>query len=181
MPKGNARSSGYERQAQDWYCEPPEAVRALLSVEIFPPTVWDPACGKGTIPHVCQDLGIDAIGTDIVQRGGAKWTVDFLESRDRAESVITNPPFNLAVEFTLKALTFAHKVAVLQRLTWLEGKTRHERLFSKGHLARVWQFSGRISMPPGDSESPAKGGSVAFAWFVFDPKHVGTFRGGWLP
>lgn len=178
---GNARSSGYERQTQDWYCEPPRAVHALLDMEIFSPTVWDPACGKGTIPTVCRERGIDAIGTDIIDRGAAKWTADFLLSRDIAESVITNPPFSLAVDFAIKALSFADKVAILQRTSWLEGEKRYQQLFSRNQLAHVWQFRSRISMPPGDSDAEAKGGSVAFAWFVFERRHKGLPTLGWLP
>lgn len=178
---GNARSSGYERQTQDWYCEPPRAVHALLDFENFSGDIWDPACGKGTIPEICKARGMDAFGTDIRQRGGAAWTEDFLWSHATAKNVITNPPFSLAVDFTLKALTFASKVAILQRTSWLEGEKRYQQLFSRNQLAHVWQFRSRISMPPGDSDAEAKGGSVAFAWFVFCRDHNGPFQGGWLP
>jgi len=186
--KGNARSSGYERQAQDWYREPRRAIDALLDVENFECGIWDPACGAGNIVQAALDRKIPAIGYDIVDRGFPGTHVyDFLGlcSDGGAETnmaIVTNPPFNLAVEFALHALTLTReKVCILQRTTWLEGERRYRTLFSKGHLMRVWQFRSRISMPPGDSDAEPKGGSVSFAWFVFSRAHNGSFTGGWLP
>jgi hypothetical protein len=37
------------RAAHDFYPTPPEAVRALLSVESFEGSIWEPACGDGAI------------------------------------------------------------------------------------------------------------------------------------
>jgi hypothetical protein len=180
--KGNARSSGYNRQAQDWYVEPALAVHELLDVETFDGLVWDPACGGGNIPRVCRERGMGAVGSDIVQRGPAHWVEDFLQSTcDAYPSIVTNPPFGLAEEFAAHGMRLANKVAILQRLTWLEGEGRFQRLFSRNLLARVWQFRSRISMPPGDSGAEPKGGSVAFAWFVFECAHSGAPALGWLP
>lgn len=189
--KGNPRGSGYERQAQDWYVEPRRAIDELLDVETFRGLISDPACGGGNIVQACLDRGLPAIGSDIVDRGWRSPKLagddpqlrDFLEQRaTSAMNIITNPPFNLAVEFALHAMELVEgKVCILQRTTWLEGERRYQALFSKGHLMRVWQFRSRISMPPGDSTSPAVGGSVAFAWFVFSRAHNGPYHGGWLP
>jgi hypothetical protein len=73
------------------------------------------------------------------------------------------------------------KAAILQATAWLEGVRRRRELFAFGHLARVWQFSPRVSMPPGGSAIEARGGSKAFAWFVFRPDFVGEPTLGWLP
>jgi hypothetical protein len=37
------------RADHDYYPTPPEAVRALLGVEQFEGTIWEPACGDGAI------------------------------------------------------------------------------------------------------------------------------------
>ena len=37
------------RPETDFYPTPPEATRALLDVESFYDTVWEPACGDGAI------------------------------------------------------------------------------------------------------------------------------------
>jgi hypothetical protein len=182
-PQGNPRGSGYERAADDWYREPRWAIDALLGVETFDGVVWDPACGLGNIPDACRARGYTAVGTDVVQRGAADMVLDFLGTvAQAADNIVTNPPFGISQQFALKALGLVTgKVCILQHTTWLEGQSRYEALWSKGHLARVWQFSRRVSMPPGGSDVPARGGSKAFAWFVFDPSHKGPFTGGWLP
>ena len=183
--KGNARSSGYARHENDWYVEPRYAIDALLAAETFNGPIWDPACGSGNIVNACRDHGYPAIGTDIVQRGGANLLLDFL-SPDlptvHATHIITNPPFKPAVAFTIKALeSVPGKVAILNRTAWLEGERRYIELFSRQHLTTVWQFRRRISMPPGDASVEARGGSIAFAWFVFRRDYYGSPSLGWLP
>ncbi len=183
--KGNARGSGYARNADDYYCEPRVAVDALLDVEEFADsTTWDPACGSGNIPRAFRARGYGINGTDLVDRGGCDWTMDFLAEHPADylySNIVTNPPFNLATEFLLRALPLTtDKVCILQRLAWLEGKARRQ-VFESTPLARVWVFSSRISMPPGGSNQPAKGGSVAFAWYVWKHGHQGPPTLGWIP
>jgi hypothetical protein len=181
---GHPRSSGYDRAAGDFYCEPRWAIDALLDAEPFEGLIWDPACGSGNIPTACKDRGLRAFGTDIVQRGGASSVRDFLaDNQITADNIISNPPFKLSQQFVLHALTRVRcKVVMLQHTTWLEGQGRHRALYKLGHLARVWHHCRRVSMPPGDVAVKAKGGSKAFSWFVFEPSHCSPhYSGGWLP
>ena len=53
----------------DFYATPPEAVRALLSVENFSGTLWEPACGDGAIVNVLREAGHTVYATDLVDRG----------------------------------------------------------------------------------------------------------------
>jgi hypothetical protein len=178
--KGNARGSGYQRQPFDFYHEPHWAVEALLDVEPFEGLVLDPACGSGTIPLVCRRRGITATGSDIVNRGFGD-QVDFFERREPAANIISNPPFALVERFVEHTLTLAtRKVAILGRLALLEGQRRRV-LLERTPLARVWVFSRRVSMPPGGRDIPARGGSVAFAWFVWHQDHRGEPKLGWVP
>lgn len=183
--KGNGRSSGYARASNDYYCEPRRAIDALLDAEPFVGKVWDPACGGGNIPDACNARGIKAVGSDIVDRAPGFGNYDFLGRIGvfrMPDNIIANPPFNLAVEFTLRALRLAsRKVAILQRTTWVEGERRYQSLFLPHPPARIWQFRSRISMPPGGSGAVARGGSVAFAWYVWSRDHVGPPVFGWLP
>ena len=179
------RASGYERNADDWYVEPAWAVDALLAVEEkFGGTVIDPCCGGGNIPNRLKIAGCDALSSDIVDRNGA---ADLLGSFEIIlpeiphESVISNPPYNLAREFIDCALKHTtDRVCVLLRLAFLEGMKRRE-WFGTVPLARVWVSSRRMSMPPGGSDVPAKGGAIAYAWFVFEHGHRGPAQIGFLP
>lgn len=183
VARGNARSSGYEREKNDWYVEPRRAIDELLDVEKFGKHILDPACGGGNIPEACKARGYrTSLGTDIADRGYGKQS-DFLTGwTEWRHDIIMNPPYSLATDFALHALDIgAQKIAILQRTAWLEGESRYKRLFSLNKLARIWQFRSRISMPPGGQNIEAKNGSVAFAWFVFERNHNGPPTLGWLP
>lgn len=181
VPKGNARGSGYERAKNDWYTESPAAVRALLASEPFWGTIHDPACGAGNIPKTCIEMGHAATGSDLIDRGYGQTGFDYLESNQRHDNLVSNPPFNLSEKFALKALAEArHKVALLVRLSWLEGDGRHKRLFKPHPPARVLVFINRLSMPPGGVDMPAKGGAVAYAWVVWEKGHRGPTQFDWI-
>lgn len=179
--RGNARGSGYDRAANDWYQETAACVDAFLEVEKFDGSIYDPACGGGNIPERCIAQDYDAYGSDIVDRGYGSADCDFLITSTVHDNILTNPPFNLAQRFVEHALTLTTgKVAIVQRLAFLEGKAR-SKFFAETPLARVWVHSSRQSMPPGGSGQEAKGGSVAYAWFVWDHNHTGSPKLGWLP
>jgi len=44
-------------------------VRALLSVETFEGSIWEPACGDGAISKVLLAAGFDVVSTDLIDRG----------------------------------------------------------------------------------------------------------------
>jgi hypothetical protein len=153
--KGRYQSGSFHlRDEHDWYIEPAWCVEALLDVESFPETVWDPACGAGTIPRACFDRGLAAHGSDIVDRG---WryrfkVMNFLTS-DPAEcmdgSIICNPPYAHAEAFVRHALKCAGcKVAVLVQAKFLFSQRRY-KLFKEHPPSRILFLSRRPSMPPG--------------------------------
>lgn len=176
----SARPIRRARDPFEWYVEPEWAVRGLLSVQRFPGPCWDPACGIGTIPHVFRSSGQTCFGTDILWRdhGDPAWWIgeyDFTQLGTPArlpgtwQSIVTNPPFSLAEEFLQLALARSqHKVAMLLRLSWIEGVKRRW-VWDETPISAVHPFARRVSMPPGGAEDvEAKGGAVAFAWFIWD-------------
>ena len=182
---GHIRQPGRVRAADDFYVEPAWAVDALLNaIGIVLGWVWDPACGTGTIPRACNRRGIRAVGSDIASRGYGRTGVDFLTTTKlRAETIICNPPFSLAEEFVRHARKLgARRVVIMQRLAFLEGRARHDRLFRDDPPTNVWVHCGRVSMPPGDVDVKPKGGAVAFAWFDWDARaRVSAPTIGWIP
>jgi hypothetical protein len=111
--------------ALDFFPTPPWATRALfrhvlpaLGVEVIV-GAWEPACGEGHMAAVIAEFaGSSVIASDIFDYGYGVVPVDFLFDAPRARPgwIITNPPFSLACEFTLRALDLATEgVAMLVR------------------------------------------------------------------
>lgn len=169
------------REENDFYPTPPSAVRALLDVEKFQRKIWEPACGTGEMARVFEGAGHLVIPTDLVDRGygwcGPHW--DFLKRRECEidADIATNPPFELAQEFTQHALdlTAQHrgKVAMFARLAFLEGRDRYH-WFPTTPLARVHVMSARVKIQRGRlATSSDKGGLMAFAWFIWEHGYRG--------
>jgi hypothetical protein len=167
----------------DFYPTPPEATEALLRVETFCGTLWEPACGDGAISRVLEAHGHRVRSSDLVDRGYGETGVDFLlfpnAGAGCVTSVVTNPPYCLAEAFVTTSLTVARdKVAMLLKLAFLEGVAR-KALFETTPLARVWVFSRRLTMTR-NGEARTGGGMIAFAWFVWEHGWEGPPRLGWI-
>jgi hypothetical protein len=166
------------REKNDYYPTPPAGTEALLRVETFDGPIWEPACGQGDISRTLASFGYRVVSTDLVDRGyGEASRVDFLmECQLLAPNLVTNPPFKLGEAFARHALSLnPRKVAFLLRLNWLEGVSRRDVLQK---LARVWVFSKRLTMAANTIE--ARGGMIAYAWFIWDDSHSGPPQLGWI-
>lgn len=171
------------REPNDFYRTPPECTEALLQVEQFAGPVWECACGDGAISKVLQGAGLQVFSTDLIDRGFGEAGFDFLkEPALAAPTIITNPPFKIADDFVLHALRLgAVKVAMLLRLSWLEGAKRHAKVFRDSPPSRVWVFSSRPTLWHGnDPNARSTGGAISYAWFVWDRTHEGPPSLGWL-
>jgi len=161
------------RHPQDFYPTPRRATEALINAEKFKGKIWEPACGDGAISTVLEQYKFKVVSSELYDRGYGETGVDFLkQTKPRAPNIITNPPFKLAEEFVWHALSLTtSKVAMLCRVAWLEGQKRRH-MFLGTPLARVHVFSSRLGMArngdPRYAEAAAKGGMVAFAWYVWD-------------
>lgn len=170
------------REPDDFYPTPPEAVHSLLAVETFDGPIWEPACGDGAISEALISVGHTVISTDLVERGYGTGRVDFLmEHRALAPNIITNPPFKYCQEFAENAVYLSTgKTALLCRLAWLEGVERR-KFFEASPLARVWVFSRRLKIHRnGWVPVKGKGGMIAFAWFIWEKGHQGPPELGWI-
>ena len=166
----------YDREKDDFYPTPKEATQALLDREKFKGNIWECACGDGAMSKVLIQNGYTVDSTDLVDRGYGKPNIDFLTqdySMMDIDNIITNPPFNLSTEFTIKALSLAKaKVAMLNKLSFLEGINRKNKVFIQNKLKNIWVFSRRVKF--------GGNGLMAFAWFVFDKKHNGKPTLDWI-
>lgn len=160
MMAGGNPSEG--REERDLYRTPPEAVEALLKVETFTSNVWEPACGDGRIVRVLEAHGHSVLATDIEPLGVGK-RADFLKLRPRpiAADIITNPPFNLAVEFIEQALAFnPGKLALLLKATFWHAANRLP-LFERYRPAWKYPLTWRLDFK--DLGRP----TMETAWFVW--------------
>lgn len=174
--RGLGAARGFKRAKDDFYPTEPALTRALLKVEPFIGSVWEPACGDGALSEILKQKGHPTVSTDLVSRGYGRGGIDFLTTRTlRAPNVITNPPFLHWQAFAQHALDLgALKVALLGRLLLLEGWDR-SAFFQRTHLTRVWVV-GRSKMRPPGTKDKGHGGMIAFAWFVWDWEAIEHFR-----
>ena len=97
----------------------------------------------------------------------------FLLSYDKVDNIVTNPPFNLATEFTTHAFTLAKKkVVMLSKISYLEGIKRREVIFNQKKLEKVLVFSKRVAF--------GGKGLMAFGWFIYDVNYNGLPTIDWI-
>ncbi len=150
---GARNHANNEREPNDYYATDPRAIDKLLTVEHPNHRIWECACGEGHLAERLHDYGFCVSSSDIVDRGYKRQFLieDFLQTkaapfRDSFD-ILTNPPFKYANEFVLKALELIPqgcKCYMFLKLTFLEGKTRFNDIFSKLPPKTVYAISERI-------------------------------------
>ena len=165
----------------DSYPTPRIAVESLLKAEPdvlnTMTRVWEPAAGDGNIVRVLRDNGIPCIASDIERYSfDLHFVGDFLQ-RERAPAEcsvsLTNPPYKLAEQFAMHALTLVPDVYLLLRLAFLESIGRTELLERSG-LRRVLVFRRRLPrMHRSGWDGPRASSSMAFAWMCWRRNFAG--------
>jgi hypothetical protein len=169
-------AKSYASRGNDEYYTPHEAIIALKEVEAFKGTIVDPCCGDNRI----VDMFHNSFGFDI-KDGNNFLTMEGFQ----CGNVVTNPPYRFAQHFVEKALACAEfKVAMLLRLAFLEGQKR-KKFFEKHPPKTVYVFSRRLNMKPERHEPDdclvkCSGGTMAFAWFVWEKGFKGDTCIKWL-
>jgi hypothetical protein len=182
----SSTNRGTQRNADDYYVTPHWLIEDFLAEfsencrfnfdEQAYPLMLDPSAGgcdkyEMSYPTVLEKHGFNVNSWDIREDSRANLTgVNFLnvpsyESR-KYDMIITNPPFNVAQEFTEHALEMVKEgglVIMLQRLNWL-GSQKRKPMWQKLPLAAVYVHSKR---PGFDPQKPSKTDSTEYAHFVF--------------
>lgn len=100
--------------------------------------------------------------------------------------ILTNPPYRYATDFiehSLDILPQGCPALFLLKTTALEGKGRYKRLFSKGYLHNVFQFTERLLCAKNGNFLRMKeggGSAVSYAWFVFKKEVCEAPKIGWV-
>lgn len=175
------------RARYEFYPTPPEATRALLSVEQFDGSIWEPACGRGAISMVLEAAGHAVVSTDLVQRDYGAGGIDFLrETEPRAKHIVTNPPYGrgLGDAFVRHALALTREtggtVAMLLNLASLCHPKRHD-LWVENPPAAIYGLDQLVCWPEGDpSRANRFTDQHRYCWAVWKPGHTGRSTFWWL-
>lgn len=175
----------FGRAEGDFYPTPAWVVERLL--KIFPvdkfDVICDPCAGRGDILDVMPDT-VAAYGGELMPEDKFERTSDavtygrdfFEEPVDlyRADAIITNPPFSLAIPFIERSLLCAPKVAMLLPVKYLAGMKRAE-FFAKNKPSVVGIIPERIDFLE-------LGGAPMenHAWFIFERNFTGKTELTWL-
>lgn len=184
-------STTRERIVDDYYATPQEATEVLLDKFnlIDCESFYEPACGEGHISKVIEKHypDIELHSTDLVDRGYGVGGVDFLKLDSyikKVDCIITNPPFKLAKEFILKALTLSNKYVIMfAKIQLLEGIGRKE-LFDNHPPKYIYVFRNRINPlrngNPLDEKGKPWASTMCFAWFIWEVGFKGEPTIRWL-
>lgn len=176
--------------ALDYFPTPLWATRALFK-HVMPALgvdainrAWEPACGEGHMAAVIAEFARGPVtASDIFQYGYGTAPHDFLhdDPLTKPDWIISNPPFSIACEFTLRALDLASEgVAMLVRTQWIEGVARYNNLFRDRSPALYAPFVERVPMVKGRWD-PDASTATSYAWFVWCKGAVATPRIFWIP
>ena len=169
-----------DREKNDFYPTPDNATQSLLDRQKFEGNIWECACGNGAMSKLMINNGYYVYSSDLIDRGYGETEIDFLQSTRQADNIVTNPPFNLATEFTTHAFTLARKkVVMLSKISYLEGVKRREQIFNKKKLEKVLIFSRRVPFKK-ESSNKLAGGLMAFGWFIYDVNYNGLPTIDWI-
>lgn len=191
------KSSGYERIEGDRYFTPHWVTEALISVERFAGTVWDPAAGAGHIMTPFLRAQHTVLGTDIEPADLIVDPGDFFDAVPHIgrAAIVTNPPYGkggrMAVRFIERALLLMEpvggKVAMLLRVDFDSANGRRPIFNDHPAFAAKYTLTKRIrwaNLPQVDENGdPTSGPTDNHAWFVWDwQKRRDTHRAyGYLP
>ena len=159
---------------------------------------YEPAAGAGDITRIIREYYPDNIiyQSDLYPRAEGIDKIDFLNEKEIYEYIkrqlkypphviITNPPFNLWMEFFKMAAKIVQKnIIFLNPLDYLHGVNRFETIYKDGYfgfyLKTCYCFERR---PLFDKRFKPDGlmptGAASFAWFNFED-YIGKPKIEWL-
>ncbi|MEL7513653.1 MAG: SAM-dependent DNA methyltransferase [Pseudomonadota bacterium] len=180
----------------DYYPTPPWATRALIEALrarglLIGKSVWEPACGEGYMARPLAEAFETVRATDIFDYSAAfpeqDGIVDFLldwpdpDAPPASDWIFTNPPFNRSLEFAELALRRARLgVAFFVKVQWLEGITRHRRIFSRHTPRLILHFAERVPLVKARMDPEART-NQAYIWIVWIKRPLAELAGEALP
>ena len=172
--------SDEDRRENDFYPSPPLSVYSLIKkYPDIPKRILEPCSGCGDISYELARNGFLVTSTDLhkydntyvnVQSGVDYMTQPKLQGVD---GVITNPPYHKDLAFRMleKSVKDYDFTAFLLRITFLEGKRRHD-FFKENPPTKVLVFSDRLGFSKDRSldffMNRQNKGMICYAFFIWD-------------
>lgn len=161
-----------DRDELDRYWTPKYVTQELLRHVKFNGSVLEPANGNGHISDVLKEAGYEVETADITTGQ------DFFLRTERAENIVTNPPYGKVNEFIAHCIKIAtKKVALMCRLHVLVSKGRFA-MFKEVPHCHVIVFTTPIMQPLPDG-GWKKGSAFTHCWLILDlegEKRQNTFE-----
>lgn len=202
MPKGKGAVMAGRVAAPDgldFFPTPPWATRIFceFALRLRPEnkggTVWEPACGMGHMAVPLSEYFRQVYASDVYAYGFGE-VGDFKDKTlgthwappEPVDWIITNPPFNAAKDFLLRALDCGPRIGVafLLRTVWLESEDRWRDIFSTELCpTQIYVSADRIAMTEGRYD-PKASSATSYSWFVWKMDMLGrpVMTGiNWLP
>ena len=185
---GASNHTDKERESNDFYATDPIAIDKLIGyIGFIQSVVWECACGTGCLSERLKQYCRGVVSTDVIDRGYGQ-VQDFLLAKEMPSGcscIITNPPYKLATEFILHALSLlpdGGRCIMFLKTTFLEGEKRHRLLFSKYPPQRILQFSKRVLCAKNAEFQKMRkvGSAVSYAWFVWEKGYKGETTITWI-
>lgn len=175
---GASSHSKEDRQEDDFYATDPKALEKFLDesgIKLF--NVWECACGEGHLAEVLKKRNLLGKASDLINRGYGDVDVNFFYLSEFWQGdILTNPPYDKAVEFckhSLDCVDNGRLVVMLMRIQFLEGKKRKE-FFKKNPPKFVFVSSSRLLLAKNaDFEKYNKPSANCYAWYVWEKGYKG--------
>lgn len=163
-----------EREPDEFYPTPPEPIRALLHAELLNlrqfDCVWDASAGDGALVREMESVGLNVIGSDLIDRGAGFQIKSFYDfDTPLSKCSVQNPPFDQCGWGNGRARWLRHALdtldldymALLMSWNW-PGAGGLAEFWSEHPPARVYLMRWKIDFT-GQGAPPMLNG-----WFVWD-------------
>ena len=167
----SSNHSDTKKEIDDYYATEPKAVELLLERENFSKNILEPFCGEGHISKVLEKHGYNVKSTDKIYRGYGS-VLDFFTVKDvdLDVDIISNPPYSCALSCVKKSLEVigkGHKLAMLLKIQFLEGKERR-KFFDKFPPKYVYVASSRLTCAKNGDFDNANSSAICYAWYIWE-------------
>lgn len=161
----------FPRSSGDLYVTPAEAVQRLYAAQprLRYTKLWDASAGLGHIVKALQDLGCDAVGTELADHPHERVAeietgVDLLDlTEPRAPVAVINPPFDDAARHIGHLLDLGCTVYALLRLNFIAAKRHAPLMRWCSHVLIL----GRVKILPPGAVDKGFSPTIDFAWLRF--------------